>query len=258
MSTSTVCPRARRCVRPCLVDRREGCVVVGTRSPSSVVVQTPASSSCSLGYPRFHWPSRLSQVGLPRLFDSSRAGEPADHRLASFQSSPVPMSTPRGGSSGRRCSSLRVRAPSPRRLGVGNSSRSSSCTCSTSLAALPSSRRRRESRPSPLDHIAAVPCMTEFTASRSPRSGSAVESDLGNRPPAAEQRRHVAVPRRRSCALDEVLHVRKRPVGVDAGLRLLARISRFESPEAGCVDDPEVHHLGDVALVLRQRRRSRE
>ena len=85
------------------------------------------------------------------------------------------------------------------------------------------------------------------------------DADLRNRPAAAEQRRHVAVALGLlDRALDEVLHVREaREVGVDVLLRLLARdLEVLGEPERrDPVDDPEVDHLGDVALVLRQRRR---
>ena len=82
------------------------------------------------------------------------------------------------------------------------------------------------------------------------------DADLRDRPAAAEQRRHVAVPLRLlDRPLDEVLDVREaREVGVDVLLRLLARdLQVLGEPERrDAVDDPEVDHLGDVALVLRQ------
>ena len=85
------------------------------------------------------------------------------------------------------------------------------------------------------------------------------DADLGDRPAPAEQRRHVAVALGLlDRALDEVLHVREaREVGVDVLLRLLARDLEVlrEAERRDAVDDPEVDHLGDVALVLRQRRR---
>ena len=108
---------------------------------------------------------------------------------------------------------------------------------------------------------AAVPCMTELTASRSPSDARLPvrRADLRHRPPPAEERRHVAVALRLlDRPRDEVLHVREaREVRVDVLLRLVARdlevLGQAERRDA--VDDPEVDHLGDVALVLRERRR---
>ena len=81
-------------------------------------------------------------------------------------------------------------------------------------------------------------------------------AELGDRPPAAEEGRHVAVGSRlRDRAADELLHAREaREVGVDVRLRLLARnLQVLGQPEGGdAVDDPEVDHLGDVALVFGQ------
>ena len=105
------------------------------------------------------------------------------------------------------------------------------------------------------------PCMTKLTASRSPseRVCAVRGADLRHRAAAAEQRRHVAVARRLlDRPRDEVLHVREaREVGVDVRLRLLARDLEVlgEAERRDPVDDPEVDHLRDVALVLRQRRR---
>ena len=85
------------------------------------------------------------------------------------------------------------------------------------------------------------------------------DADLRDRPAPAEQRRHVAVALGLlDRALDEVLHVREAgEIGVDVLLRLLARdLEVLGEPERrDAVDDPEVDHLGDVALVLRQLRR---
>ena len=105
------------------------------------------------------------------------------------------------------------------------------------------------------------PCMTKLTASRSPseRVCRLRRADLGHRPAAAEQRGHVAVALRLlDRPRDEVLHVREpREVGVDVGLRLLARdLEVLREPERrDAVDDPEVDHLRDRALAGRQRRR---
>ena len=91
------------------------------------------------------------------------------------------------------------------------------------------------------------------------RAGLAVlRADLLDGAPAAEQRRDVAVLRRLlDRARDEVLHVREaREVRVDVLLRLLARdLEVLREPERGDpVDDPEVDHLRDRALGLRQLR----
>ena len=144
----------------------------------------------------------------------------------------------------------------------GASSSSSSCTWSTSRAPRPSARSRSWIRIiATLMMSAAVPCMTELTASRSPsaRVCRLRTRISGTGPPAAEQRRHVAVALGLlDRALDEVLHVREaREVGVDVLLRLLARDLEVlgEAERRDPVDDPEVDHLRDVALVLRQRRR---
>ena len=83
--------------------------------------------------------------------------------------------------------------------------------------------------------------------------------DLRHGAPPAEQARHVAVPRRLlDRPGDEVLHVREAgEIGVDVRLRLFARdLEVLREPVRGdAVDDPEVDHLRDRALVLRQRRR---
>ena len=83
--------------------------------------------------------------------------------------------------------------------------------------------------------------------------------ELGNGSPPPEQARHVAVLRRlHDRARDERLHEREaREVRVDVGLRLLLRdVEVLGEPEGGDpVDDPEVDHLRDVPLVLRERRR---
>ena len=84
-------------------------------------------------------------------------------------------------------------------------------------------------------------------------------ADLGHGSPPAEQARHVAVALRLlDRAGDEVLHVREpREVRVDVRLSLVARdLEVLRQPVRGdAVDDPEVDHLRDRALVLRQRRR---
>ena len=105
------------------------------------------------------------------------------------------------------------------------------------------------------------PCMTKLTASRSPseRVCAVRRADLRHRPAAAEQRRDVAVARRLlDRPRDEVLHVREaREVGVDVGLRLLARDLEVlrEAERRDAVDDPEVDHLRDRPLARRQLRR---
>ena len=81
-------------------------------------------------------------------------------------------------------------------------------------------------------------------------------ADLRHGASPAEECRHVAVALGLlDRALDEVLDVREAgEVGVDVLLRLLARDLQVlrESERGDPVDDPEVDHLGDVALVLRQ------
>ena len=84
-------------------------------------------------------------------------------------------------------------------------------------------------------------------------------AELGHRPAAAEQARRVPVLRRlRDRPRDERLHLREaREVRVDVRLRLLLRdVQVLGEPEGrDPVDDPEVDHLGDRPLVLRQGRR---
>ena len=167
------------------------------------------------------------------------------------------------GRAGTRRTSPRGRARARPIISVsGTSSSSSSCTCSTSRARRPSARSRSWMRIiATLMMSAFEPCMTKLTASRSPSDARLPvrRAELGDGPAPAEQARDVAVARRLlDRPLDERLHVREaREVRVDVLLRLLARdLEVLGEPERrDPVDDPEVDHLRDVALVLRQRRR---
>ena len=94
----------------------------------------------------------------------------AAHDLASLQSSPTPISTASGGSSGyARHISSRTSSRTGPTSASGTSSRSSSCTWSTSRAPRPSSRRRRWIAIIAFLMMSAFdPCMTKLTARRSP------------------------------------------------------------------------------------------
>ena len=82
-------------------------------------------------------------------------------------------------------------------------------------------------------------------------------AQLGDRPAAAEERRHVAqLLRRRDRARDELVHMREAgQIRVDVDLRLLARDAELlrEPERADPVDDAEVHGLGTVSLVAGER-----
>ena len=106
---------------------------------------------------------------------------------------------------------------------------------------------------------AAVPCITVFTASRSPSERvwrfEARSSGSGG---GVRERRDVAV----RCGVrdrprDQLLHAREsRQVGVDQFLRLVARDAEVlgEPERRDAVDDPEVDHLRGVALTAAQLR----
>ena len=109
-----------------------------------------------------------------------------------------------------------------------------------------------------LDHVRGRALHDEVDGEALPETaGLAVAGlELRHRAPAAEERRRVPVALGLlDRPLDEVLDVREaRQVRVDVGLRLLARdVEVLGEPERrDPVDDPEVDHLGHVALVLRE------
>ena len=107
---------------------------------------------------------------------------------------------------------------------------------------------------------AAVPCMTKLTASRSPKPRvwrfDAFSSGTGRRRPKSV----VACPSRSACSIVRWMKSwtcgkRARYVSMYVWASSRGMLEVLREPEGGdAVDDPEVDHLGHVALVLRQLR----